>query len=178
MSTGPKNFKTMKFPTPRDGTTTAVYAPLPPAQPPRTISLTEAEKRALQLREMKKFCNAQKCPVCSAQLDGSIGFDKATLFCRANESEYQVSFKYGVEQPIWSKTLLLTTYFGFEVISRFITDELFENVIFKLDLSLNTKYQQMEKKELLKYEGERLTFRGNLTEEQLLEKIKLYTLFS
>ena len=175
---GPKNFRNMKFPVPREGTTTAVYALLPPPPPLKTISLSESDRRASQLKEMKKFVNAQKCPVCGAQLDGSVGFDKATLFCRANEKEYEVAFKYGISLPIWSKSVLYTTYFAFEVINRLITEELYENVIFKIDLSLNQRYQQLEKKELLKYEGENLSFKGNLTEEQLLHKIKLYTLFS
>jgi hypothetical protein len=175
---GPDNFKTMSFPSPRDGTT-AIYAPLPSAPPTRTITLTEAETRALQLREMKKFINNERCPVCFAQLDGPVGFDRATVFCSAGgEKEYKAHYRLYQSFPHWSVVTFYQTHFAFEITNTHITDELFENIICKIDLSFNEKFQQRSKKELLKYEGSRLIIKANLTEEQLISKIKLYTLFS
>jgi len=179
MNSGPKSFKNMSFPPPRCGTTTAVYAPLPKPPPTRVITPTEQERRALQLKEMKLFINNQKCPMCGAQLDGPIGYDKATVFCRSGgEKEYKAHYKYGMETPYWSVSTFYTTHFAFEVENTHLTDELFKNIIYKIDLSLNERFQQREKKEILNYEGERLLLKGGLTEERLLEKIKLYTLFS
>ena len=175
---GPDNFRTMSFPTSRNGTA-AIYAPLPPAPSPRTISLTEAERRALQLKEMKKFINDERCPVCSAQLDGSVGFDRATVYCRTGgEKEYKAHYKFGQNFPHWSVTTFYTTHFAFEIENTFVVDDMYKNIICKIDLSYNERFQQSTKKELLNYEGERLIIRGGLTEEQLEKKIKLYTLFS
>lgn len=127
---------------------------------------------------MKKFCNNQRCQACGAQLEGQIGFDKATLYCCANEKEYKAVFKYGQEIPVWCCTTMYATHFAFEIINKHLTEELYENLVFKVDLSYNERFQQSTKVELLKYEGERLVFKEALTEEQLLDKIKLYNLFS
>ena len=178
-SSGPKNFKTMSFPRPRDGTTTAVYAPLPSPPAPRSISNTEAEKRANQLKEMKRFINTQRCPVCEAQLDGSIGYDRATVYCRAGgEKEYKALYVYGIHTPQRSVTTFYTTHFAFEIANTLVLDDLYKNLVYKIDLSLNERFQQAEKKTLLDYEGERLIIRAGLTEQQLIDKIKLYTTFS
>ncbi len=178
IKSSPDSFKTMSFPKPRDGVA-AIYAPLPPAQPTRTISLTEAEQRAQQLKEMKLFINHERCPACKAQLEGSIGFDRATVFCCAGgEKEYKAHYKFGDTFPHWSMITYYTTHFAYEIENIYIIDQMFKNTIYKLDLNLNERYQQRDKKELLKYEGERLIIRSGLSEEQLINKIKLYTLFS
>jgi hypothetical protein len=176
--TGPENFRTMSFPTPRDGTT-AIYAPLPPSPAPRAITLTEAETRALQLKEMKKFINNERCPSCSGQLEGSVGFDRATVFCCVGgEKEYKAHYKLYQDFPHWSVTTFYTTHFAFEIENTFIVDEMFKNTICKIDLSYNERFQQSTKKQMLQYEGARLIIKTGLTEEQLEKKIKLYTLFS
>lgn len=177
MTNGPPNFRNMKFPPSRYGNN-AVYAPLQPAPPARTITMNEKERRAIQLKEMKAFCNQQRCPLCDSQLEGQVGFDRATLYCVANEKEYKVAYKFGFEKPIWSRTTYFTTHFAYEVDNKHLLDELYENVIYKVDLSYNEKFQQISKQEILKYEGSLLRFKTGLTEDQLLEKIKLYNLFS
>ncbi len=178
MSKVPDSFKTMSFPKPRDGVA-AVYAPIVPSPPSKTISLTESERRNLQFKEMKRFVNNERCPVCLGQLDGPIGYDAATVYCRVGEArEYQARYVFGNNLPDWSKITLYTTYYAFEIESKHITEDMFLNQLYKLDLSLSPRYQQSNKKELLKYEGSRLLLRSNLTEEQLLNKIKLFTLFS
>src|ERR1700722_18522848 len=131
----PKSFRDMKFPPPRDGTY-SIYAPLPPPPKPKTITMTEAKRRADQLEEMKKFVNAQRCPVCEAQLEASIGYDKSTVYCCANgENEYKVRFAYGLQHPLRSVTTYSTTHFAFEIENIHIEDNLFKNTIYKLDLS-------------------------------------------
>lgn len=175
---GPDNFRTMSFPSPRDGTT-AIYAPLPPSTAPRAISLTEAEKRALQLRDMKKFINDERCPICSAQLEGSVGFDRATVFCCVGgEKEYKAHYKIGQDFPHWSVTTFYATQFAYEIENNFVVDGMFRNTIYKIDLSFNERFQQSTKKDMLNYEGARLIIKAGMTEEQLEKKIKLYTLFS
>lgn len=141
--------------------------------------MTEAEKRAAQLKEMRYFINNQKCPICQAQLDGSVGYDRATVYCRqGGEKEYKAFYKFGTAVPDWSVSTYYTTHYAFEITSKHITDGLYKNTISKIDLSLNERFQQADKKCILDYEGERLVLEGGLTEEQLMSKIKLYTLFS
>lgn len=177
-SSGPKSFKDMMFPPSRDGGN-AVYAPLPPAPSPKTISVNEMQRRADQLKEMKKFINSETCPLCSAQLDGAIGYDQATVYCRAfGEDEYQVSYKFGLPIPYWSRATLYTTHFAYEIFSQHIVDTLYRNTIYKIDLSLNKKFRRKEMKSILNYEGERLLLEKSTNEEKLLSKINLYTLFS
>lgn len=169
----------MAFPPPRDGTTTAVYAPLPPPPPPKTITSNEAERRALQLKQMKAFINNRRCPICDSQLEGSIGYDRATVYCCVgSEKEYVVHYVFGETRPDWSVTTFYTTHFAYQIENKHITDELYRNIIYKVDLSLNERFRDREKKTILNYEGARLLLSGNLKEEQIEEKIKLYTLFS
>lgn len=175
---GPKSFKQMQFPPNRNGTP-AVYAPLPPAPTPRTITSNEVKRRAAQLQDMKAFINDERCPVCQAQLDGRIAYDTATVYCaEGGEQQYRAHYKYGLDKPVWSITTYYTTMFAFEIHAEYMEDELYRNTVFKVDLNLNKKFQQAEKKELFSYEGARLALKNNLTEEQILEKMKLYTLFS
>jgi len=178
-SNGPKSFRDMKFPPSRDGTRNAIYAPLPPAPAPRTISVDESAIRAYQLKEMRNFINSQRCLVCSAQLDGPVSYDGATVYCcEGGEKEYKAKYVFGIEVPTRSICTFYTTHVAFEIDTTHLTDGLYKNILYKIDLSLNPKFQQAEKKELLNYEGERLLFKKNWTEEELLNKVKLYTLFS
>jgi hypothetical protein len=174
----PKSFRDMKFPTSRDGTI-AIYAPLPPAPPPHTITKTEAQRRAEQYLVMRQFINDQRCPVCDAQLEGKIGYDQSTVYCcSGGEREYRANFKYGNEKANWSITTYYTTMFAFEIETQYVVDDMYKNTVYKIDLNLNKKFQQLEKKMLFSYEGARMALKKNLSEEQILEKIKLYTLFS
>ncbi len=168
----------MAFPPSRNGQS-AVYAPLPPAPKPRTISQNEAQRRADQLRLMKDFINAQRCPICDAQLEGSVAYDHATVYCCAGgEAEYKAHYKFGLDKPHWSVSTYYTTNVGFEIENQHVVDDMYRNTVYKLDLTLNKKFQQREKKTLFTYEGAPLALKKNLSEEQILEKIKLYTLFS
>lgn len=168
----------MLFPPPRSGQN-AVYAPLPPPPAPKTITQTEQQRRAEQFKEMKKFINEQTCPMCGSQLEGSIGYDRAGVYCcMGGELEYKAHYKFGILTPFWSVSTYYTSHFAFEIESTFIENGMYKNTIFKIDLSLNKKYQQLEKKILLSYEGAKLTFKRGITEEEILSKIKLYTVFS
>lgn len=175
---GPKSFKSMLFPPSRGGTN-AVYAPLAPAPPPRVIPLSEAQRRAAQLREMKMFINRRRCPVCDAQLEGGIGYDKAALYCVVGgEQEYRVHYQYGLDIPQWSRITYFTTHWAYQLDSTYVVDDMYKNTIFRVDLNLNQKFREMEKKTLLSFEGERLLLPRNLKEEEIDDKIKLLTLFS
>lgn len=177
-STGPKNFRQIQFP-PSRGTQNAVYAPLPAPPKPRTITEKESQRRADQYQLMRQFINNRRCPLCEAQLDGKIAYDQSTVWCCVNgEREYKVNFKYGMEKPNWCVTTYYTTMFAFEIETQLVIDDMYRNTVFKIDLNLNKKFQQLEKKTLFTYEGAPLTLPKNLSEEKILEKIKLYTLFS
>lgn len=176
---GPKNFKTMIFPPAREGTTTAVYAPLPTPPPPKTISAEEFEQRAILLKQMKKLVNSQRCPVCDAPLEGSVRYDGANVFCAANgRKEYYAGFVPTLTFPRTAVTTLYTTHLGFEIHHLYVSENNFVNQVFQLDLSFSERFQQAEKKELLKYTGDRLILKGTFTEQKLIEKIKLYSIFS
>ncbi|HEY5267551.1 MAG TPA: hypothetical protein VII94_00240, partial [Candidatus Saccharimonadales bacterium] len=127
----------MLFPKPRDGVA-AVYAPLPIISPNKTITLSEDTKRIIRYKEMKKFINNERCPVCSGQLDGPVGWDSATAYCRVGGgSEYKAYYIFGNSLPDWSITTLYTTHFAFEIESKHIIEDMFLNHLYKLDLSLN-----------------------------------------
>lgn len=175
---GPKSWKEFKFP-PSRGSQNAVYAPLPPAPSPRSITQTESKRRAAQFQDMKGFINDERCPLCGAQLEGRITYESATVYCAANgQREYQANYKYGLDKPTWSMTTHYTSQFAFEIEAQHVQDDMYKNAVYKLDLNLNKRFQQLEKKLLFSYEGARLSLKNNLSEEELLNKIKLYTLFS
>lgn len=175
---GPKNFRNIKFPPARGGTN-ATYAPLPPIPPSRTITPNEIEKRVSQLKEMKKFINEQRCPICSAQLDGAVSYNSATVYCRnGGEDEYRAKYYLGINLPVDSVTTFYTARLGFEITSTHITNGLYKNSICEIDLSLSKGFQQKNKKKILEFDGERFLLPANLTEAQILNKIKLYTVFS
>lgn len=178
-SDGPKSFKDMQFPPPRDGISVSVYAPLPPAPQPRSLSKSEVDKRAAQLLEMKARVNAARCPLCSGQLDGHIGFDLAKVYCAAyTNKEYSATYSYWIPEPQYSIATIYTTHMAYEVIHQHLEKTRYLNSIYQIDLSLSPKYQQSQKKLFTSFEGSRFFLSKKLNEKQLLEKIKLYTVFS
>jgi len=177
MTNKPSSFKEIKFPPSRDGKY-AVYAPLPPVPARKVITEEELKRRSLQAKEMKEIANRERCPICGAQLDGLVGYNKANLYCAANgEDQFKVSFIHGMEHPVLSISTLYMQNFAYEIKYYHLEKDLYFNSIYRLDLSLSKKYQQLEKKEIVSYQGSPLIIKGNLTEQQLLNKIKLYTIF-
>lgn len=178
-SNGPKSFKEMQFPPPRDGARVSIYAPLPPPPPPRTISQVELDHRAKQLSEMKTIINTARCPLCDGQLDGHVGFDRASVYCaQYSEQEYKAQYIYGHTDPIYSVATIYTTCTAYEVIHSHMGNNIYSNSIYQIDLTLNSRTQQSQKKLFTSFEGPRYFLSKRLTEKQLLEKIKLYTVFS
>lgn len=176
---GPKNFKEMQFPPARDGARNSVYAPLPPAPPPRAVSASEIDKRTERLLEMKVLVNAARCPLCGGQLDGPVTFEGASLYCITFTSkEYHAVYNYGYLEPACSIATIYTTNYAYEIVHNRIEDNKFQNEIYKIDLSLNERNQQASKELFTKFEGARFFLSKKLSEKKLLEKIKLYTVFS
>jgi len=169
----------MQFPPPRDGARTSISAPLPPVPSSRTISQMEIDKRARQLSEMKTLVNAASCPLCGGQLDGHIGFDVARVYCASyTNKEYIATYSYGFSEPTYSVATIYATHTAYEMAHFHIEKNKYLNSIYQIDLSLNEITQQSQKKLFTSFEGSRFFLNKKLSEKQLLEKIKLYTVFS
>lgn len=70
---------------------------------------------------------------------------------------------------------------SYEFKSVGIGDGKYKNMIFKVDMNLNEKFRNLEKIKLLDYEGDKMpTFKKSTikSEDSLLKKIKLYSVFS
>jgi hypothetical protein len=178
-SSGPKNFKTMKFPPSRGSN--AIYAQLPKSGPVNVISASQLSQQDLQFKEMKKLLNSEHCPLCSGQLEGPIRFDETELYCvHCGAGKYKACYRYGLNVPYKSTTTYYTTNFAYQVYS-YLLDEVsvkYKNIIYSLDLTYTEKTRNASRKEISSWEGNRLILDPNLDERKIIEKIKLYTVFS
>ena len=174
----PKSFKDMVFPPARSGTRSAVYAPLPQPPTPRTITNQAQKQLETQFLELKRLINNERCPICSSQLDGGIRSDDAAVYCVSNPEEYKATYKYGLTIPVYSSVRYHTTNFDYEIQSSLNDNNVYSNTVYKIDLSLNVRAQNSDKKKLFSYDGVRMILSPILSEREIENKIKLYTTFS
>lgn len=175
----PKNFREIFKSLPKQRQKTAIYAPLPPQPPAKTISSAQKALQEQQYKEMWEFVNSERCPCCGAQLDGGISYERANVYCSTNgEEEYKAVYVYGLKIAQHSRFTIYGSTFAYEVINEFISEDIFRNIVFKIDLSYNKAFQQKLKEKVLSYEGKRLLLDKKLDEQAILKKLKLYQTFS
>lgn len=135
-------------------------------------------QQAKQQKELEKFVNQKRCSVCGSQLDGPVYAAKAELYCVAYNSHYKCTYLFDNKLP---KSSLATYAFdqnAYEIYSRLKDIDKYYIEVYKIDLNLIPKFQQRDKKKIMDCESAIFKFQKNISEEDFLQKIKLYTVFS
>lgn len=130
-------------------------------------------------KDVKKFFDDLRCPLCDGQLDGLLHPVISKLYCVNDNNEYSVDWVAFQDHP--SYELITHTFGNYEYrlsISKYGPDE-FRNRITRYDLNLNTYERHKYTVELLNLIGSRLMFfRNKMEEEILIKKCGIYNLFS
>lgn len=129
-------------------------------------------------KELIKFVNTQKCVVCGMQLDGPVNYEYAELYCVYNSSHYKCKFIPGFQLPTESMAVYNFTSEGYQVENDRLDGFNFKNTVYKLDLNLIEKFRYRDKKLLVSYGGAFLKFKKNLSEQEFVQKLKIYMVFS
>jgi len=150
---------------------------------PFQIRLTEAYEAAelkykAEIKEFTDLCNAQRCPLCNSQLDGTIHKTMASLYCVSNNEEYKATFVPGHIDPIEENITYWYTQYMY-VISYTYANPGSKTVITRMNLDVAPHLRYKSQKIVFDYHGDRLLFfRSRMEEDIFLKKLKTYNLFS
>jgi len=129
-------------------------------------------------KELERFCNNQRCPLCDAQLDGGVHPGEARLFCRANPEEYTCVFTPNMLEPVNSSIRISYDCNQYEVLHFRTQSGSYINSVFVIDLTMRVDLRHKFKKKMFDFEGSRLIIPKTTTETGLLSKLKTYIIFS
>lgn len=179
---GPKSFKQLLKNWQPHQPKPLVYNPIPNSHiDPQTLAEIRA-KQAIQKQQMVAFTNKLRCPLCDSQLDGSVTYEYAALYCRTNPSEYKARYEYGHSDPITEVTTVNFCLFAYELNSIYSKAmQHYNNEVYKIDTSnyLDERRQQANKEKLYGFSGIKLKISKEMLNEKYWEqKLKLYITFS
>ncbi len=129
-------------------------------------------------KELIKFVNTQRCVVCGVQLDGPVNHEYADLYCVYNNTHYTCKFIPGFQLPTESVAEYNFTSEGYQVVSKRLDEFKYRNTVYKLDLDLIERFRFRDKKLIVSYDGAFLKFKKNLSEQEFVQKLKIYMVFS
>lgn len=149
--------------------------------PAPQLSAEEEARRAKAKKDLTKFVNELRCPVCGGQLDGGVNYKYAEQYCVYNNDHYKCKYESGSSLPSYT----VATYnfaseapVGYQVIANLKSDNTYANWIYKLDLDLIEKFRMNQKKLVLSFNGSLLKFPKGLSYPEFEQKLKLYAVFS
>jgi hypothetical protein len=128
-----------------------------------------------------KFINSLRCPLCGSQLDGKVHQSRSDLYCVGNSDEYCAIYTANSKLPVHEEVNITYDTNRYEFISTRNTDVIspYKNTISKIDLNLAPRFRQRDKIKIFENVGTKLPyFSTQMTEKELLNKIKIYNLFS
>jgi hypothetical protein len=141
------------------------------------MQLVNAEQKPLP-NPFVRFAKALRCPLCGAQLDGNVHPHRASLYCVSYPDEYSCVYSPASDLPQYDTQNIIYGNYKYRIEFNQTYGQL-ENKIYKIDLNLNVRERENQKKLLFSNAGSKLPiFAKNLTEQQLLHKIKIYNTFS
>ena len=128
-----------------------------------------------------KFCNNLRCPLCKSQLDGVLHYNKAKLYCVANNDEYKCEYISRVENPELVNESIRFWYPQWEYtvhIYKTYDDIEYETCILRGNMDYPVQFRGSTRKQIFLCKGRILLFRQRMEEEILLKKLSLYSTFS
>lgn len=131
-----------------------------------------------QHKQFVAFCNALRCPLCNGQLDGNIHHKQAQLYCVNDNNEYKVTWSPGKSIPDFE--LISYTYPQYMYVIEYGTDWLHQiyTVINRYNMDAHPMHRAKTKVQVFKCASRLQFFRKRLDEEDFLNKLKLYNVFS
>lgn len=130
------------------------------------------------ISEFRKFINTLRCPLCQAQLDGNIHPKQAVVYCVSNNDEYDSTWIPGNIIPSHETIRHYYPQYEYAIgISRFDYD-MYRTIVVRYNRDTTNFYKESTKKVLFNVPKRILLFRERIEEKDLLNKIKLFNLFS
>jgi hypothetical protein len=130
-------------------------------------------------RDYKKFINTLRCPLCKAQLDGSVHPSRSILECRANPAEYSCIYQNKQKKPASETVTLYYSDYYYEMLVAPQADGQYVSIIDRYDLSFDKDKIRKSKLRLYKIPANMIALYAKYpTQEELLKKLKMYNLFS
>jgi len=132
-----------------------------------------------QYKEFVNYCNKLRCPLCKSQLDGVIKYDFADLYCVSNNQEYMCILSspdddFDVEQFIY-----WYPQYQYTICVANLNNGQYRTTVDRYSLDYVPRLRVQSKKEIFRHVGGQIPFfRSKKSEEELLKKLKIYTIFS
>lgn len=121
-------------------------------------------------RQFIKFINTLRCPICQAGLDGSIS-DEANIYCRFNPDEYHAQYKQGTFIPVRDSIC----FEDWKIDHQQLSGNKYKTTVWYM---LESGFSLPQHKFVLEYEGEMLFSATSFNEDEFLNKMELYDVFS
>jgi hypothetical protein len=129
-------------------------------------------------KDVKRFFNNLRCPLCNGQLDGNIHINASNLYCINNQNEYIINILPFQNYPIYESITHSYLHYEYNIVINMVGNGVFNTKINRYDLTY-TKFSRNKSKLCLLDVNVRIDiFRSKISEEDLLEKIGVYNTFS
>lgn len=133
------------------------------------------EEQKQKKKAMLEFANQLRCPLCQAQLDGEVNPKKATLYCRGDIDHYNAEYNEQ-KQLKHCKYYFAFNQNAYNIVADFIDPLTARIMVFKLDLTISPEYRNIYRRELFRFIGTPPNFDLQMTEDELLDELKLFAL--
>lgn len=133
-------------------------------------------------KDLVKFYNSLRCPLCGSQLDGGIYNTKSELYCARDNREYKVTWYAGEQHPQTEELVYWYTQFRYNIYItklKTVSTPSFSTVIDRFNLDLSPPHIEFSRERVFAYTGAKiLFFRQRMEEDKFLNKLKTYNVFS
>jgi hypothetical protein len=138
---------------------------------PEYVAQQEDKKRA-----MVAFANTLRC-FCSSQLDGGAFPDRASLYCRADPDHF--TCEYDTHKVLRSQVFRLSfNECGYTIQAMMHDAETADITVFIIDRTVGYEMQEKYRTEMFRYTGCLPEITSTISEQDLVESLKLMALFS
>ena len=134
-----------------------------------------------ELNLFKDQCNKLRCPLCKSQLDGSISYSQASLYCANDNSEYIVVWKPNQKDPQLEEIRYYYSQYEYVIYTSKDSEDpnRFLTIICRYNRDISLRYKLATCQQLFYYIGRRFLFYYTRMEENVfLHKLKTYRIFS
>ncbi len=124
-------------------------------------------------KEFVKRCNSFRCPLCGSQLDGNIHSQRADLYCVQDNSEYCIVVRPDSDSIHSEKLMFSYSQYGYQI---FIDEH--GTWVYRVNMDDHPSKRFGLKKKIFHIPQRITGFHKRMNEEEFLQKLQTYQLFS